>query len=186
MITMRLFAEEKRTGTIELLATSPIRDMEIIIGKWLAALVLYACMLLFTAVNFAFLFQLRQSRLEAAGHRLSRPVAAGGRAAGDRDIYFHPDQEPDHRRRRNLRRVNCCYGWWAGSANTKRPAWAQCFPTCRSSRTSNRSPGRARFEGRSLLSHGDFPGALFHGAFHGILALEVVVRNSVRKSLGRS
>jgi ABC-2 type transport system permease protein len=57
MITMRLFAEEKRTGTIELLATSPIRDIEIILGKWLAALVLYAVMLLFTAINFAFLFR---------------------------------------------------------------------------------------------------------------------------------
>jgi ABC-2 type transport system permease protein len=57
MITMRLFAEEKRMGTIELLATSPIRDLEVIIGKWLAALVLYAVMLVFTAVNFAFLFR---------------------------------------------------------------------------------------------------------------------------------
>src|ERR1700720_4451792 len=56
MITMRLFAEEKRTGTIELLATSPIRDLEIIVGKWLAALILYSCLLLFTALNFAFLF----------------------------------------------------------------------------------------------------------------------------------
>ncbi len=35
MITMRLFAEEKRTGTIELLLTSPVRDIEIILGKWL-------------------------------------------------------------------------------------------------------------------------------------------------------
>lgn len=56
LITMRLFAEEKRTGTIELLATSPVRDIEIIIGKWLASVLLYACLLLFTAVNFAFLF----------------------------------------------------------------------------------------------------------------------------------
>lgn len=56
MITMRLFAEEKRTGTIELLATSPIRDMEVILGKWMAAVLLYACLLLFTAINFAFLF----------------------------------------------------------------------------------------------------------------------------------
>jgi ABC-2 type transport system permease protein len=56
MITMRLFAEEKRTGTIELLATSPIRDLEIITGKWLAAMALYSCLLLFTALNFAFLF----------------------------------------------------------------------------------------------------------------------------------
>ena len=57
MITMRLFAEEKRSGTIELLATSPVRDVEVIIGKWLASLILYACLLLFTAVNFAFLFR---------------------------------------------------------------------------------------------------------------------------------
>src|SRR5215475_10179367 len=60
MITMRLFAEEKRTGTIELLATSPVRDIEIILGKWLAAVLLYACLLLFTAVNFAFLFKYGQ------------------------------------------------------------------------------------------------------------------------------
>lgn len=57
MITMRLFAEEKRTGTIELLVTSPIRDLEIIIGKWLAALIMYSTLLLFTALNFAFLFR---------------------------------------------------------------------------------------------------------------------------------
>jgi ABC-2 type transport system permease protein len=56
MITMRLFAEEKRSGTIELLATSPVRDTEIILGKWFAAIILYACLLLFTALNFAFLF----------------------------------------------------------------------------------------------------------------------------------
>jgi ABC-2 type transport system permease protein len=57
MITMRLFAEEKRNGTIELLATSPIRDAEVIAGKWLAAVTLYASMLLFSAVNFSFLFR---------------------------------------------------------------------------------------------------------------------------------
>src|ERR1700732_2584946 len=57
MITMRLFAEEKRTGTIELLATSPIRDIEVILGKWLAAVALYTAMLLLTAVNFAFVFK---------------------------------------------------------------------------------------------------------------------------------
>ncbi len=57
MITMRLFAEEKRNGTIELLTTSPVRDVEIIIGKWLAAVALYSCFLLITAVNFLFLFK---------------------------------------------------------------------------------------------------------------------------------
>ncbi len=56
IVTMRLFAEEKRAGTIELLATSPIRDSEVILGKWFAALGLYACMLLLTALDFTFLF----------------------------------------------------------------------------------------------------------------------------------
>ena len=57
MMTMRLFAEENRSGTIELLATSPIRDSEIIVGKWLAAVILYAGMLLLTAINFLWLFK---------------------------------------------------------------------------------------------------------------------------------
>jgi ABC-2 type transport system permease protein len=57
LITMRLFAEEKRNGTMELLATSPIRDSQIILGKWLAALVLYSCLLAFTAIDFAWLFK---------------------------------------------------------------------------------------------------------------------------------
>lgn len=56
MITMRLFAEEKRTGTIELLVTSPLRDLEIILGKWLAALVLYAAMLAISALSLVVLF----------------------------------------------------------------------------------------------------------------------------------
>jgi gliding motility-associated transport system permease protein len=57
MITMRLFAEEKRSGTIELLATSPVRDAEVIIGKWLAAVVMYGCLMLLTGLNFLFLFK---------------------------------------------------------------------------------------------------------------------------------
>ncbi len=57
MISMRLFAEEKRTGTIELLATSPVRDIEVIVGKWLAAVALYACLLLITILDFLFLFK---------------------------------------------------------------------------------------------------------------------------------
>ncbi len=57
MITMRLFAEEKRTGTIELLTTSPIKDSEIIVGKWLAALLMFAFMLLSTMLDFVFLFK---------------------------------------------------------------------------------------------------------------------------------
>jgi ABC-2 type transport system permease protein len=39
-VTMRLFAEERRTGSLELLATLPIRDEELVLGKFLAALAL--------------------------------------------------------------------------------------------------------------------------------------------------
>ena len=60
LISMRLFAEEKRTGTFELLATSPIRDYEIILGKWFAAVLLYCGMLLLTALNFFWLFRYGQ------------------------------------------------------------------------------------------------------------------------------
>jgi ABC-2 type transport system permease protein len=57
LISMRLLAEEKRMGTFELLATSPVRDSEMILGKWLAAMLLYGGMLLLTAVNFIWLFR---------------------------------------------------------------------------------------------------------------------------------
>ena len=56
MITMRLSAEEKRSGTIELLVTSPLHDYEIILGKWLAALILYACMLGLSLLNVLTLY----------------------------------------------------------------------------------------------------------------------------------
>jgi ABC-2 type transport system permease protein len=60
MITMRLFAEEKRTGTIELLITSPITDWEIILGKWLAALGLYAVILAVSLLSMITLFMYGQ------------------------------------------------------------------------------------------------------------------------------
>ena len=56
MITMRTYAEEKRSGTIELLLTSPLTDLEIILGKFLGALGLYAAMLAVTLLDVALLF----------------------------------------------------------------------------------------------------------------------------------
>ncbi len=57
MITMRTYAEEKRSGTIELLLTSPVTDVQIIVGKFLGALALYAAMLVVTALYVALLFR---------------------------------------------------------------------------------------------------------------------------------
>ncbi|GIT01666.1 MAG: hypothetical protein CM1200mP27_02910 [Chloroflexota bacterium] len=42
-LTMRLLAEESKLGTIELLLTSPVRDWEIIVGKYIAKLDLLPC-----------------------------------------------------------------------------------------------------------------------------------------------
>jgi ABC-2 type transport system permease protein len=55
-ITMRTYAEEKRSGTIELLLTSPITDTEIILGKFLGAMGLYASMLAVTLIHVGILF----------------------------------------------------------------------------------------------------------------------------------
>jgi ABC-2 type transport system permease protein len=49
LLTMRLFAEEKRSGTIELLLTYPLRDGEVLMGKYLAALAVFAIMLALVA-----------------------------------------------------------------------------------------------------------------------------------------
>lgn len=56
MITMRTYSEEKRSGTIELLLTSPLTDFQIIMGKFLGALSLYAVMLLITMIHIGVLF----------------------------------------------------------------------------------------------------------------------------------
>jgi ABC-2 type transport system permease protein len=51
-ITMRLLAEEKKTGTIELLSTKPLHDAEIILGKFLAAWALIGIALLPTLIYY--------------------------------------------------------------------------------------------------------------------------------------
>ncbi len=56
MITMRTYAEEKRSGTIELLLTSPITDVQIVFGKFLGAIGFYAALLGVTMLNIAILF----------------------------------------------------------------------------------------------------------------------------------
>lgn len=56
LITMRTYAEEKRSGTIELLLTSPLTDFQIIMGKFLGAVALYGLMLAVTLVHMGILF----------------------------------------------------------------------------------------------------------------------------------
>jgi ABC-2 type transport system permease protein len=69
IITMRTYSEEKRSGTIELLLTSPLTDLQIILGKFLGAMALYAGMLAVTLPHMAVLFWY--------GNPEWRPIAAG-------------------------------------------------------------------------------------------------------------
>ncbi len=57
-ITMRFFAEEKRNGTIELLFTKPISDLQIILAKYFAGLTLVIIALVPTLLYFATIYQL--------------------------------------------------------------------------------------------------------------------------------
>ena len=69
MITMRTYSEEKRSGTVELLLTSPVTDLEIILGKFIGALALYGAMLLVTMLYILILFKI--------GNPEWRPIVAG-------------------------------------------------------------------------------------------------------------
>ena len=57
-VTMRSFAEEQQTGTIEFLTTKPLRDIEIILGKYSACIVLVAFALLPTLIYYITMYQL--------------------------------------------------------------------------------------------------------------------------------
>ncbi|HET8646556.1 MAG TPA: ABC transporter permease, partial [Vicinamibacteria bacterium] len=74
MLTMRLFAEEKRQGTMELLATAPITDLQIVLGKFVAAVGVFALMLLAGFVNLLVLWHYASSGPEW------RPVLLGALA----------------------------------------------------------------------------------------------------------
>ena len=57
-ITMRMFAEEKRAGTIEMLMTKPLTDLQIIVAKYLAGVLLVVIALLPTLIYFFSVYQL--------------------------------------------------------------------------------------------------------------------------------
>jgi len=69
LITMRTYSEEKRSGTIELLLTSPITDLEITLGKFLGAMGLFVGLMAVTFLYLGVLF--------IYGNPEWRPVATG-------------------------------------------------------------------------------------------------------------
>jgi ABC-2 type transport system permease protein len=63
MITMATFADEKRRGTIELLLTSPITNVQVILGKFLAAVSFFLIMLLPTLLYYIFVYAYSSPRM---------------------------------------------------------------------------------------------------------------------------
>lgn len=72
-ITMRSFAEERRSGTFETLMTAPVRDGAVVLSKYAAALVFYVALWLPTLAYPAVLYALRP---------FGAPMDAGALAAG--------------------------------------------------------------------------------------------------------
>lgn len=61
-LTMRLIADEQRMGTIELLLTAPLREFELVVGKWLGAF-----LFMLTAILFTFVFVILLNRVVSPG-----------------------------------------------------------------------------------------------------------------------
>jgi ABC-2 type transport system permease protein len=56
MLTMGIYAEERKRGTMELLMTSPVTELQIVLGKFFGACTMFATMLLPTVVPVIFLY----------------------------------------------------------------------------------------------------------------------------------
>ena len=56
LLTMRLLAEEQKLGTLELLLTSPVRDWEVVLGKYIASLAILLVAIAFTLYYVALLY----------------------------------------------------------------------------------------------------------------------------------
>jgi ABC-type transport system involved in multi-copper enzyme maturation permease subunit len=69
LLTMRLFAEERSTGTLEMLMTAPLRDGQVVLSKFLACYLFYALLLLPTLLYLPLLLNLH----DAHSHRVATP-----------------------------------------------------------------------------------------------------------------
>ncbi|MFN8672689.1 MAG: ABC transporter permease [Candidatus Sericytochromatia bacterium] len=56
ILTMKLFSEEKKTGTFELITTYPIKDIDLVLGKILSAVTVFSIMLLLTLLYPTFIY----------------------------------------------------------------------------------------------------------------------------------
>jgi ABC-2 type transport system permease protein len=64
LLSMRLLAEEQHTGTLELLMTSPVRDWQVITGKWFAAFIALLVMISFTLLHVGIMYRMATSGMD--------------------------------------------------------------------------------------------------------------------------
>jgi ABC-2 type transport system permease protein len=64
LMSMRLLSEEQRSGTLELLMTSPVHDWQVIVGKWFAAFVALAVMLSLTLIHVGIMYRLATNGMD--------------------------------------------------------------------------------------------------------------------------
>ena len=69
-LTMRLLAEEQRLGTVELLLTAPVRDWQVVVGKFFGSLILFVVMLLGPTLYYVLI-------LSVFGHPDYGPIITG-------------------------------------------------------------------------------------------------------------
>ncbi len=76
LLTMRLLAEERRAGTLEMLLTSPLRDWEVVVGKWLGGFGAFCAASAFTLVYVALMsiYQQLKAELPLFGHTYQIPA----------------------------------------------------------------------------------------------------------------
>ena len=60
IITMRIVAEERKSGTFELLSTSPIRNFELILGKFLSQIIIFIVLLLSMSPYFISIYMIQR------------------------------------------------------------------------------------------------------------------------------
>lgn len=81
LLSMRMIAQEKQQGTIELLLTNPVRDVEVVIGKFIASVVMFLAMLAFTLVSVLILLWTSVDKVQflffRVGHVDLGPLVAG-------------------------------------------------------------------------------------------------------------
>jgi ABC-2 type transport system permease protein len=100
MLTMGVYSEERKRGTMEMLMTSPLTELQIVLGKFLASLSLFLLMLLPTLSYHGIISFYSEPPLpwRIIGSGYLEGVSARSDAARHRFLHLVPDREPDHRR----------------------------------------------------------------------------------------